>query len=203
MKKYPAIAAIEFRDVSAGMYATDAMLKKAPIGFVKTGTITRGRFVALIGGSTGSVEESFHEGRFWGGESVIDSVLLADVHPQLHDAILGGALPHGSGSLAVLETPTVCATIRGAESALKGTPVSLLCLRLADDGLSGKGITVLQGELHDVEAAVDIFRSMTSLHGHEALHRILTSPHEAMVSTFAEESVFTGSRLVELEGELS
>ena len=34
MKKYPAIAAIEFRDVSAGMYATDAMLKKAPIGFV-------------------------------------------------------------------------------------------------------------------------------------------------------------------------
>ena len=62
MKKHPAIAIIEFSEIPAGMSATDAMLKKAPIAFVKCGTITRGRYLTLIGGTTASVEVSLEEG---------------------------------------------------------------------------------------------------------------------------------------------
>ena len=52
MKIYPAIAALEFDDIAAGVAATDAMLKRAPIAFFKSGTITHGRYLTLIGGTT-------------------------------------------------------------------------------------------------------------------------------------------------------
>ena len=72
MKKHPAIAVIEFSDIPTGMSATDAMLKKAPIAFVKCGSITRGRYLTLIGGSTASVDESLREGLAHGGPGVLD-----------------------------------------------------------------------------------------------------------------------------------
>ena len=38
MKKYPAIAVIEFSSIADGIYTTDAILKKAPIAMIKGGT---------------------------------------------------------------------------------------------------------------------------------------------------------------------
>ena len=72
MKKHPALAIVEFSDIPTGMFATDAMLKKAPIAFVKCGTISRGRYLTLIGGTTASVDESLAEGLVHGGDSVLD-----------------------------------------------------------------------------------------------------------------------------------
>ncbi len=201
MKKYPAIAAVEFRDVSTGMYATDAMLKKSPIGFVKSGTITRGRFVVLFGGTTASVEEAYNEGLFWGSDNVLDSVMLADIHPQLHDAILGQRFLQSDGSLAILETSTICSNIRGSETALKGTPVEIIEIRLADSGLSGKGISILRGELSDIEAAVELFEGAVRQRGHDVTWKIIPSPHESMPTTLLDGTLFSKSKFVELDGE--
>ncbi len=107
MKKAPALAVLEFRDIPTGIDATDAMLKKAPIAFVKSGTITRGRFLTLIGGSTGAVEESLQEGLFRAGDAVLDHLLLADVHPRVYEAILGVRRPANGDPLAIIETDTV------------------------------------------------------------------------------------------------
>ena len=201
MKKYPAMAAVEFKDISTGMYATDAMLKKSPIGFIKCGSITNGRYMTLIGGSTASVQEAVSEGLFWGGGNVIDEVTLADVHPQLHDAILGKRLAGGDGTLAILETPTVCSNIRSAEKALKGTTVKLVEIRLADAGLHGKGLSIFQGELYDVEAAVDIAVADIQDRGLEATWKIITAPHEALHQSLGAGSWFPKAGLLELDGE--
>lgn len=201
MKKYPAMAVVEFREISRGMYATDTMLKKAPIAFVRCGTISRGRYLTVIGGTTASVEEAYREGIFWGGDSVLDSVMLADVHPQVHDAILGQRRPEGSGSMAIVETGTVSSNVRAAELALKGTPVSLMELRLADMGLSGKGLSIYQGELHDIEAAMDIVTSFLQVAGREVTYKIISSPHEAMSARVNLHSHFGTGSLMELDGE--
>jgi microcompartment protein CcmL/EutN len=201
MKKYPAMAVVEFAEIAQGMFATDKMLKKAPIAYVRCGNISRGRYLTVIGGSTASVEESFEEGLFWGASAVLDSVLLADIHPDLHDAILGRRADAGSGALAIVETPTVACNVRAAEIALKGTPVRLVEIRLADDGLSGKGLSIYQGELHDVEAAIDIVRGHLSAAGKTVAVQILSSPHEAMQARVARHSEFGASEALELEGE--
>lgn len=201
MKKYPAMAVVEFGEIARGMFATDKMLKKAPIAFVRCGTISRGRYLTVIGGTTASVEESFEEGVFWGGDTVLDSVLLADVHPQVHDAILGQRQPAGTGALAIVETATVSSNIRAAELALKGTPIDLIELRLADMGLSGKGLSVYRGELHDVEAAMDIVSGFLSAAGKMLNYQIISAPHEALSTRMMLHSHFSTGSIIELEGE--
>jgi microcompartment protein CcmL/EutN len=201
MKIYPAIAAIEFDDIPAGVVATDAMLKKAPIGFVKSGTITRGRFLTLIGGSPAAVREAALEGVRSAEGHLIDEVMLPDVHPHVYDAILGGRRPRNWRSLAIIETTTVSASIRAAEAALKGTPVELVELRVGDTGLAGKGVLILEGHLHDLEAAVSLAEARAAQGAGRASWRLIAAPHEAMTSQLAQGSRFTAAPLMDLEGE--
>jgi microcompartment protein CcmL/EutN len=202
MKRAPALAILEFSDIPSGIDATDAMLKKASIAFVKSGTITRGRFLTLIGGSAGAVEESVGEGLSRAGARVLDHLVLADVHPRVYDAILGGRRAAGSGALAIIETDTVASNVRAAELALKGTPVELVELRLADAGLSGKGVSIYQGDLPDIEAAVGIVTAYLREAGGEVRYTIVSSPHEALARQIGSGTSFGSSALLELDGEV-
>jgi microcompartment protein CcmL/EutN len=201
MKKHPAIAVIEFSDIPVGMSATDAMLKKAPIAFVKCGTISRGRYLTLVGGSMASVDESFREGIEHGGSSVLDQLLLADVHPRVYEAVLGWRKPGSSGALAILETDTVATTVRAAEAALKGTPVDLIEIRLADTGLSGKGISIYQGTLSDIEAAIEIAGGQVDRAGGVLRHRIISRPHDALIKQIEASTWFGSQTVLDLDGE--
>lgn len=201
MKKHPAIAIVEFSDIPVGMHATDAMLKRAPLAFVKCGTISRGRYLTVIGGRPAPVEEALAEGRRCGGPGVLDHLLLADVHQQVFDAILGQRKVGGRGALAIVETDTVASNVRAAELALKGTPVDLMEIRLADHGLSGKGVSLYQGDLHDIEAAMTIVVEFLRAGRVGTRHRIIPSPHEALTRQVEVSTSFGASRLLELEGE--
>jgi len=202
MKKHPAIAVIEFSDIPTGMSATDAMLKKAPIAFVKCGTVSHGRYLTLIGGSTASVDESLREGMVHGGPSVLDHLLLADVHPRVYEAILGWRKPGNAGALAIIETDTVAANVRAAEAALKGTPIDLIEIRLADTGLSGRGLSVYQGSLPDIEAAIEIATRSVDQSGGQLRHRIISRPHEALIKQIETSTWFGSQTVLDLDGEV-
>lgn len=202
MKKHPAIAVIEFSDIPTGMSATDAMLKKAPIAFVKCGSITRGRYLTLIGGSTASVDESLREGLAHGGPIVLDHLLLADVHSRVYEAILGWRKPGNAGALAIIETDTVAANVRAAEAAMKGTPIDLIEIRLADTGLSGHGLSVYQGSLPDIEAAIEIATRYVDHSGGQLRHRIISSPHEGLIKQIETSTWFGSQTVLDLDGEV-
>jgi bacterial microcompartment shell protein len=201
MKNHPSIGVLEFSDVPTGMVATDAMLKKAPIAFVRCGTITEGRFLTVIGGSTASVGESMAEGVLLGGESVLDQVLLADVHPQLFDGIQGARNPAHGGALAIVETATATANVRAAEVALKGARVDLVEIRLADRGLAGKGLSLYCGELHDIEAAVHLAVGVLEKRGSDFVTRIISAPHDGVVAQADAGTLFGSAKLLDLDGE--
>ena len=155
MKPCPAIALIEFNSISTGINAGDAMIKKAPIAVIKAGTVSRGKYLVLIGGSVASVEESFKEGLNIGSEVVIDKVFLPDVHPHVVDSILGTKRQISYEALGVIETASVAATIEASDAAIKGAKVNIIEIRLAD-ALGGKGFVIVNGKVEDVEAAVGI-----------------------------------------------
>jgi microcompartment protein CcmL/EutN len=201
MKKHPALAIVEFSDIPAGIYAADAMLKKAPIAFIKCGTITRGRYLVMIGGSTAAVEEARDEGLAQGGDRVLDHLLLADVHPRVYDAIVGTRRRGGQGALAIVETDTVASNVRAAEAALKATDVELIEIRLADTGLSGKGVSLYQGDLHQIEEAVRVARRFLEGTGAEMRHRIIASPHEGLLAQIRTSTWFGSQAILELDGE--
>ncbi|MCU0293777.1 MAG: BMC domain-containing protein, partial [Thermoanaerobaculaceae bacterium] len=155
MRRAPAITVLDFAEIPAGIAATDAMLKRAPVAFVRSGSVSRGRFLTVLGGSPAAVQEALQAGLEVGEGAILDHVLLADVHPLLLAGILGERRPV-IGPLALLETDTAAASVRAAERALKGAVVELVEVRLADAGLSGKGLVVLSGALHDLDAAVEL-----------------------------------------------
>jgi microcompartment protein CcmL/EutN len=151
----PALALVEFSSIATGIEAADAMVKRAPIATIKTGTVQPGKYLVLIGGLTADVEESLAAGREVGATALVDYILLPHVHPEVVEAVGGGRVPQPTDSLGVIETTTVAASIHAADAGIKGAEVRLVEVRLAD-GLGGKGIVLYSGLVADVEAAVEI-----------------------------------------------
>lgn len=200
MKKAPALAVFDFDDIPAGIHAVDALLKKSPVAFLKSGTVTHGRFLVVFGGSTGATGESVEETLAVGGAAIIDHTFLPDIHPSLHDAIFGRR--HNSGdSLLVIETGTASSVVRAVEAALKGTRVELIEVRLADSGLSGKGLALLAGSLHDVEAAAALAAAGRGNPPRGFSHRIIPAPHDDMARVIGTSTSFETTPILELDGE--
>ena len=156
-KRHGAIALLEFETIAAGVLASDVMVKRSPIALLRCGTIHPGRFLILVGGSVASTEEAYAAG-LQVGESqgaLHDKVFLGDVHPSLHDAVLGVRQNVEGDSLAVVETRSSPALLAAVDAAIKSTPVMLSEVRLGDD-LGGHALALLSGELFDVETALEI-----------------------------------------------
>lgn len=202
MKKTSALAVLEFADIPAGVWAVDAILKKAPIAFVRAGTTTRGRYLVLFGGSTASTAESYEEALARAGRSVLDHAFLPDVHPALFAAAFGER-QSATGSLLIIETETAASVVRAVEAALKGTPVDLIEMRLSDNGLAGKGVAFLTGSLHDVDAAAVLAASgsgVNALPPQGFVYRIIAAPHD-VVEKITAATRFDAAPLLELDGE--
>jgi len=156
-KRHGAIALLEFESVATGILASDVMVKRSPIALLRCGTIHPGRFLILVGGSVASTEEAYTAG-LQVGESRGDlnsKVFLGDVHPSLHDAVLGIRRNVEGDSLAVVETHSSPALLAAVDAAIKSTPVVLSEVRLGDD-LGGHALALLSGDLFDVEMALEI-----------------------------------------------
>jgi len=185
----PALALVEFGSIAAGIQAADAMVKRAPIDVIKTGTVQPGKYLVLIGGMVADVEESLAAGREVGAAAVVDYILLPQVHPEVVEAVGGGRVPEVNDSLGVIETTTVAASIHAADAGIKGAEVHLVEVRLAD-GLGGKGIVLFSGLVADVEAAIEI--GVGVLERPELLVRQVVIPqlHAEMWDNVAEATRF-------------
>jgi microcompartment protein CcmL/EutN len=156
-KRYAALALLEFDSIASGVLASDLMVKRAPIALLRCGTIHPGRFLVLVGGSVASTEEAHDAGVEHGtAEGTLhDEVLLSDIHPSLHDAVLGTRRELTYETLAVVETVTSPALLRAVDAAVKGTPVEIGEVRLADD-LGGRAVVLLSGSVADATTALEI-----------------------------------------------
>ena len=136
-----------------------------------------------------------------GKASRLDHTFLPDVHNEVHDAILGQRVAIAQDALAILETDTVAANVRAAELALKGTAVRLIELRFAEYEMSGKAISIFNGELYDVQAAMELAGEFLRGRKEYVQHRIICRPHEALTQHLADGTRFAASNPRELEGE--
>jgi microcompartment protein CcmL/EutN len=152
---YPALALLEFESIAAGILAGDAMVKRAPVDLIQSGTVQPGNYLVMVTGDVAPVEEAVAAGQEAGQSALRDTVILPNVHPGVITGIGGGRKLKEDDSLGVVETRTVAAAIRAADAGLKGAEVTLWQLRLAD-GLGGKGIVLFAGLVADVEAAMEI-----------------------------------------------
>lgn len=152
----PALAMMQIADVPRGLRALDALGKEAPVEVLATGTVQSGHWLIAFGGSVEETARSFDRAGVAARGAVLDQVLLADAEPRIVPAFRDQVVrwPAPGDTLGVVQS-TSCPTLLAAlDAGLKGAHVELVELRLAD-GLGGKAIATLWGDVHDVEAAIE------------------------------------------------
>ncbi|MCP4248401.1 MAG: BMC domain-containing protein, partial [bacterium] len=150
----PALAIVEFNSIAVGIEAGDAMVKRAPLGVIQSGTVQPGKYIVLIAGDVASVEESLAASRTLGGEAVVDTVFLPDIHPDVVAAMRGDRSFNDGEALGVIETRTVAAIIEAADAAVKGATVTAAQVEMAD-GLGGKGYALFGGVVSEGAAEAE------------------------------------------------
>ena len=202
MKKYPAIALLEISGVATGIYCADAMVKRAPITVIKSGTVHNGKYLILVGGSVASVEEAYYEGLTAAANDIIDQVMLPDVHEQVHDAILCNRNNCKKESIGIIETASVASTIQSTDAAIKGSSVDIIEIRIADH-LGGKAFSIVNGEIEDVQIAVEIAEEKTTKPEFWLRKTVIPNLHGEIGSQIAQSTYFGKLEVQKLaEGEL-
>jgi microcompartment protein CcmL/EutN len=185
----PALALIEFDSIAAGILAGDAMVKTAPIAAIVAGTVHPGRYLVLVSGDVGPVQEALRAGLAAGNGAVLDHVYLPGVHPDVPASIAAVRRPDPIESLGIVETASVAAAIQAADAGLKGAQVTLLELRLAD-GLGGKGLAFFTGKVTDVETAVAIACDAIADDGYLLNAVVIPQLHAEMADNLLDASRF-------------
>ncbi len=155
MTPHPAIGLLEVSSLARGFVITDAVVKKAEVTLLSSHPIAPGRYVTLFWGPVAEVEESFAAGEEVGRDVLVDSLFLPGAHGQVIEALTAGRSRQPDlDALGIVETYSVTGALLSADAACKAAEVELLEVRLAH-GMGGKGLWIVTGALHDVEAAVE------------------------------------------------
>ena len=176
----PALGMLEFKSVARGIFATDAMVKKAPVKILATNPICPGKYMTIIGGEVGDVDEAVRAGEIAGGDLLINKLFLPHVHHSIIPSITGTTKVTKFGALAILEAFSVTSCVCAADIAVKAAQVELIEMRLAN-GLGGKGYFVMTGELTDIEYALKMAVEFVKGEGMLASSVVIPSPHKELL----------------------
>jgi microcompartment protein CcmL/EutN len=178
--KEPALGLIEFKSVAKGIFATDAIAKKAPVKILSTNPICPGKYLVIFAGEVADVEEAFRAGITAGADMIINTVFLPYIHRDVIPAMTAATHVEHFGALGIIETFSVASCVIAADIAAKTTPVKLVEIRLAN-GLGGKAYFVMTGELADIEAAVAAAKDYIKNEGLLAGSEIIAAPHPDLI----------------------
>jgi len=175
----PAIGMIETNSVAAGILAGDAMMKKAEVTLLEARPVCPGKFVVLISGEVGPVEESYRAGIAAAQDTLVDQLFLPNVHLSLFPAMMSATPSQGAEALGIVETISVASCILAADAAAKAAEVTILEIRLAN-GLGGKSYFFLESDVSNVEAAVDAAVNLVGKEGLLVRYVIIPRLHSDM-----------------------
>ncbi|MCF6267519.1 MAG: BMC domain-containing protein [Desulfuromusa sp.] len=150
-----AIGLIELSSIAAGMQSADMMLKTSAIELILSRTICSGKYMVLVGGDVASVQAAIAVVDEELDESIIDTFVIPNIHPDIFPALSGTNAPPELEALGILESFSVASLIEGADEACKAADVQLIEIRLAM-ALGGKAFCTLTGDVAAVTSAVEI-----------------------------------------------
>jgi len=148
-----AIGMVELNSIARGIETCDYMVKAAQVDLLRTSTVCPGKYMVIVSGDTGDVKASMAEGVKRGGECVVDTLMIPNVHPQLIPAISMTTQVTERGAIGVLEFYSVASAITAADVAAKAANITLIEVRIGY-AIGGKGYVTLTGDVGAVRAAV-------------------------------------------------
>lgn len=149
-----AIGMAEYKTVSAGVAAADAMVKTSQVSIIEAQTVCPGKYIVIISGDLSAVNAAVEASRTLHEKHLINSFVLGNPHESIFPAIYGATDIDDVSALGIIETYDATSIIVAADQAAKTAIVDLIELRIAR-GMCGKSYLMLTGEVAAVEAAIE------------------------------------------------
>jgi microcompartment protein CcmL/EutN len=175
-----ALGMIESLNIPKGIEAADSMLKTADVSLVTAQAVCAGKYVVLISGDVAAVAASVEAGKAVCGGSLIDSLIIPSIHPQVLEAVSACSDVPQPKALGIMETYSLCVGIKVADAAVKAADISLIEIRLGR-GLGGKSFVILTGDVSACEAAVKAGENAEDVAGLISQSVIIPSPNMELV----------------------
>ena len=84
-----AIGMVEYKTVSAGVTAADAMVKTSEVDIIEAQTVCPGKYIAVISGDLSAVKAAVDMAKTNYGMHLINSFVLGNPHDSIFPAIYG------------------------------------------------------------------------------------------------------------------
>jgi microcompartment protein CcmL/EutN len=178
-----AIGIIELSSIASGYVVADAMVKTASVDLAEACPICPGKFVVIVRGAVADVHSALDAGRAMAGSHIVDTMELANVHPEVLAAMSGVSVPGKLEALGIVETFTIAAGVLAADAAAKAADVRLIEVRLAR-GQGGKAFVSLTGSVASAKAAIEAAEAAIAGGGSLVNAVVIPAPDESL-SRFA------------------
>ncbi|MDR3050337.1 MAG: BMC domain-containing protein [Oscillospiraceae bacterium] len=175
-----ALGMVEVLSVPAGVLAGDAMLKAAEVALVMAQTVCAGKYIVLVSGEVAAVKSAVEAGVAHAERKLVDSMVIPNVDRRVVAALSGAGEIETVQAVGVLETFSLAAAVRAADTAVKAAAVELVEVRLAR-GMGGKSFVLMTGEVAAVEAAVQAAQGDEAAEGMLAQSVVIPAPHPDMI----------------------
>lgn len=174
------IGALEFRSISKGIEVSNEVVKKANVEIIYFKTICPGKFITIVSGNEGEVNEAVDYGTILAEKSLVDNFKVHAVSTSIIEAFKNKYDSRQVvGAIGIMETNKVCTGIKALDMSLKSSDVKLIKLQLAF-GIGGKLVYFITGSLSSVEYGVA--EGMKSLELNETANSsIIKSPSEELL----------------------
>ena len=177
-----ALGMIEFKTVSTGVTAADAMVKTAAVELIEAQVVCPGKYIALITGELSAVDAAVATAKTQYSEQLIDSFVLGNPDEGIFPAIYGTTHIEKVSALGVLETYDAASIIVAADVAAKTSEVELIELRIAK-GMCGKSYVYLCGEVSAVDAAIARAKAAVAESGMFLDSTVIAHPDEQIIKS--------------------
>ena len=151
MEKTVGIA--ELTSITYGIAASDAMLKAGQVRMLRSAPMCPGKYLIVIGGDTGEVKAAMEAGAELAGKHLRNSYVIPHIHEQVLDALSKKSKVEPREAVGILESSMMVSAIYAADMAVKQAAVRLCRVRLGQ-GIGGKGVVIVAGDVGAVNAAV-------------------------------------------------
>lgn len=181
--KLQAIGLVELSSIAAGKLVVDTMLKASDVELLIARSICSGKYMAMVAGRIAEVQTAVDAGVGALDGFVIDSTVIANIHPSVFQAISGSVTPRELIALGIIESFSVASLIEAADEAVKSANVELLEIRLAM-ALGGKAFVTLTGSVSDVQSAVENGAAKVARKGLLVNKAVIPAPRMELLEDF-------------------
>lgn len=178
MKK--AIGLIELKSIPIGIQTADEMLKSANVELILANPICPGKYMILISGEVGAVNNSIQRGINVADVFLVESHIINNVHEDVLIAVSGVSDVTDIKSIGAIETISALTAIKAADIAVKSSNIKLLEVRVAK-GLGGKGFLIMTGEISSIKSAVKSCENELGKMGEITSTSVIASPHKSLI----------------------